>query len=135
MKRELLTFPAIRTINLILLACVLQASFACGPRSPADHPQVNSESPGAIDINSASAEELEHLPGIGEATARKIVAHRDRFGSFRRKEHLLLVEGISEKKYLSLKDLLTAHPFKGKGHLRPEGHSSRGSNGRQDKTP
>lgn len=51
-----------------------------------------------IDINTASAEELETLPGIGRILARRIVAFREENGRFSRLEELMQVEGIGEKR-------------------------------------
>ena len=63
---------------------------------------------GALDVNSASADELEKLPGVGRRTAEKIVAHRERYGRFRRPEHLILVPGISDKRFREMKGLIRA---------------------------
>ena len=60
-----------------------------------------------VNINSASADELEALPGIGRAIAERIVAHRSQHGPFRRVEHVMLVRGISERKFLDIQDLIT----------------------------
>lgn len=60
----------------------------------------------AIDINHASAEELGKLPGIGTNLAQGIVEHRSKFGNFRKTEHLLMIEGISDKRYRELKHLI-----------------------------
>jgi len=62
----------------------------------------------AININQASAEELEKLPRIGAKLARDIVDHRSKFGAFRKTEHLLLIEGISEKRYREMRYLIKA---------------------------
>lgn len=51
----------------------------------------------AIDINRATAEELQQLPGIGPVLAGRIIAHRDRHGPFRSVEDLLAVTGIGPK--------------------------------------
>lgn len=51
-----------------------------------------------IDINKATAEELEKLPGIGSKTAKNIIEYRERFGPFRSIEELLKVKGIGPKK-------------------------------------
>ena len=51
-----------------------------------------------IDINTASAEELETLPGIGRVLARRIEAFREENGRFSRLEELMQVEGIGEKR-------------------------------------
>lgn len=61
---------------------------------------------GSIDINAADAAALERLPGIGPATARKIVEHRTRSGPFRRPEDLLKVKGIGPKKFEQLRQFI-----------------------------
>ena len=55
-----------------------------------------------MNINTATAEELETLPGIGESTAKAIVQDREEHGSFSSKEDLMRVSGIGEKKYAKL---------------------------------
>jgi competence protein ComEA len=60
-----------------------------------------------VSLNTASREELEKLPGIGPALAARIVEHRERYGRFRRAEHLLLVRGISERRFLQLRPYVT----------------------------
>lgn len=107
MKRELLTFPQIRNFLALLVICFSQIISACAARpTPISHP-ATPESPQAIDINTASSEDLERLPGIGAKTAEKIIVHREKFGMFRRKEHLLLVDGISEKKFRAISALIS----------------------------
>jgi competence protein ComEA len=65
------------------------------------------ESEPRININTASADELEKLPGIGKALAERIIEHREKFGPFRRPEHLIIVRGISDKRFRALQDLIT----------------------------
>ncbi len=60
----------------------------------------------AININKATSEELEKLPYIGAKTATKIIEHRERFGEFRRPEHLLLVGGISDKRFRNMRNMI-----------------------------
>ena len=60
-----------------------------------------------ININTASANELETLPGIGKGLAERIIEHRARFGPFRRTEHLIIVRGISDRRFRALRDLVT----------------------------
>ena len=57
-----------------------------------------------VSINSASESELEQLPGIGPATASKIVASRQQEGPFENLEDLMRVSGIGEKKFEAIKD-------------------------------
>lgn len=59
-----------------------------------------------VNVNAASAEELERLPGVGPALAARIVEHRERYGPFRRAEHLLIVRGMSESRLRSLRGLV-----------------------------
>lgn len=60
----------------------------------------------AININTASAQEIEKLPSVGETTAQKIVEHRERFGAFRKPEHLLLIEGVSEERFWAMRNFV-----------------------------
>jgi competence ComEA-like helix-hairpin-helix protein len=60
-----------------------------------------------VNINTASARELEQLPGIGKALAERIIEHREKYGPFRRAEHLIIVRGISDRKFRALRDLIT----------------------------
>lgn len=64
--------------------------------------------PGAqrIDLNTASAAELDTLPGVGPSTAGKIVADREANGPFAAPEDLMRVSGIGPKKFEALKEFL-----------------------------
>ena len=59
-----------------------------------------------VNINRASEDELERLPGVGPALARRIVEHRERHGPFRRTEHLLIVRGVSDTRFRELRPLI-----------------------------
>jgi competence protein ComEA len=60
-----------------------------------------------LDLNSASVAQLESLPGIGKATAERIVEYREKNGGFKKIEDLMNVRGIGEKSFLTLKPLIT----------------------------
>ena len=60
-----------------------------------------------VDINTASATELEELPGVGPTTAEAIVDHRERNGPFTSVENLLDVRGIGDAKLEQLRDRVT----------------------------
>jgi competence protein ComEA len=56
-----------------------------------------------VNINAATAEQLETLPGVGPAIARAIVNFRVRSGPFRRVDELLIIKGMSKKKLAKLR--------------------------------
>ncbi len=60
-----------------------------------------------VNINTAGTGDLATLPGIGESTAKKIVADRESNGPFRTVEELTRVSGIGEKKLADLAPLVT----------------------------
>ncbi len=59
-----------------------------------------------ININTATIEELDALPGVGEATANKIVNHRSENGDFKSIEEIKNVNGIGDKKFEEMKSLI-----------------------------
>ncbi len=62
---------------------------------------------GLININTATLEELDALPGIGPSTAQKILDHRDENGRFNAIEDIMNVSGIGEAKFDQIKELIT----------------------------
>jgi competence ComEA-like helix-hairpin-helix protein len=89
---------------LLLVAWVgleLAAAPACFPatKKPPAHP---------IDINSASSLQLQEVPGIGPATAEKILAMRKSYGAFKSVDDLLSVRGIGPKRLEKMRKYLVA---------------------------
>src|SRR6266550_3121584 len=70
-------------------------------------PIANNQQTPRININTAPATELETLPGIGKALAARIIEHREKYGPFRRVEHLIIVRGISDNRFRALRELIT----------------------------
>jgi competence protein ComEA len=64
----------------------------------------------SVNINTATAKELEALPGVGEVTARRIIDYREANGPFQTIEDIQNVSGIGPKTFEGLKDLITAGP-------------------------
>lgn len=63
--------------------------------------------PEIININTATTQQLETLPGIGPALAQRIVDYRAEHGDFSAPEELINVKGIGESKLLDILDLIT----------------------------
>lgn len=62
---------------------------------------------GLVNVNTASAVEIEALPGIGPSLAARILEYREKHGPFKRLEDLMQVRGVGEKNFLKLKSLIT----------------------------
>jgi len=77
-----------------------------GPAAVAAPAPVNPADPATavIDLNTATPEQLEQLPGVGEVLARRIVEYRDAHGGFRSIEQLRDVSGIGDRKYAEMRD-------------------------------
>jgi competence protein ComEA len=60
-----------------------------------------------IEINTAPQDELESLPGIGPATASKIIAYREENGNFKTVEEIMNVSGIGPATFERIKDLIS----------------------------
>jgi competence protein ComEA len=91
------------TTAILLTACSSrQENAGAGAKlfSAADTPPIN--------INTASAEELERLPHVGRKTADAIVEFRETNGPFRRVEHLMQIRGISEERFRAISHLVRA---------------------------
>lgn len=67
----------------------------------------NIDSADKININSASADELIQLPGIGEKIAEAIIAYREEYGEFGSIEEIMEVSGIGEGKFNNIKAYIT----------------------------
>ena len=77
------------------------------PTAPPNQVLSENSAPSRININTASAQELEKLPGIGRGFAQRIVEHREKYGPFRRPEHLIMVRGLSDRRFRALRELIT----------------------------
>jgi competence protein ComEA len=84
----------------LLLACVLAL--------------VSSLASAALNLNTATKEELVALPGIGPAKAQAILDYRAAHGGFKSVDELKDVKGIGAKRFEKLKDELTVTPMGGR---------------------
>ncbi|MFN3763823.1 MAG: helix-hairpin-helix domain-containing protein [Anaerolineae bacterium] len=63
-----------------------------------------------ININTATAEELQQLPRVGPGLAQRIVAYREMYGPFKAPEDLMRVSGIGESIFAAIRDYITVGP-------------------------
>jgi len=89
---------------LLAFSLLLVFSFLCcagvthGKKKPPAHP---------INLNSASATELQQVPGIGPATADRILQMRKSYGAFKSVDDLLAIKGIGTKRLEKMRKFLT----------------------------
>ncbi|HXZ12648.1 MAG TPA: helix-hairpin-helix domain-containing protein [Candidatus Sulfotelmatobacter sp.] len=81
----------------LLLACTLAFAQKKPPATP-------------LDLNTATVEQLQQLPGIGPSTAQAIVRFRTKSGPFRRIEDLRAIHGISKKRLDAIRPYITVTP-------------------------
>ena len=94
--------------RVLVAALVITLGVAAQTSAAQDAPRSTVAAAGApLNLNSASVAQLEALPGIGRATAERIVEYRQKSGGFKKPEDLMNVRGIGEKSFLKLKPLIT----------------------------
>ena len=101
MKARMSRRAAFALLCLVSTALQLAAAAACfsATKKPPGHP---------IDINSANSAQLQEVPGIGPATADKILQMRKSYGAFKSVDDLLSVRGIGPKRLEKMRKYLVA---------------------------
>jgi competence ComEA-like helix-hairpin-helix protein len=90
--------PGVVCLFALLFVAVFSLAAAQSKPSPPPKP---------LDLNKATVEELQRIPGIGPTTAKAIVRFREKSGPFRRLEDLLAIRGITKRKLKTLRPYLT----------------------------
>ncbi len=99
----------LKRMNLAL-ALFLCLSLALAPLSALAQKSTGSSKAAAtekVNLNTASLDQLQTLPGVGPAVAKRILEHRAKIGKFTKIEEILNVKGIGEKRFQRMKDRLT----------------------------
>ena len=91
-------FVAAALVALTALSMAPAIASAAGKEAPAAK---------VVNINTASAEQLTQLPGVGEKLAARIVEHRQKEGPFKSTQDLMNVKGIGEKNFQKLQPYLS----------------------------
>jgi len=95
-------------VIVAVLAMAAIPAAAAQQKSAAARPAAKSAAPSApVNINTATQEQLETLPGLGAKVAQRIIEYRQKNGNFKKVEDLMNVKGIGEKSFLKLKPMLT----------------------------
>src|ERR1700676_5672137 len=89
----------VRFSLLFLAMCLVVSALSAATKKPPLKP---------ININSASSEELQQVPGIGPVTAEKILQMRKSYGAFKSVDDLLAVRGIGAKRLEKMRKYLVA---------------------------
>ncbi|MEO5859608.1 MAG: helix-hairpin-helix domain-containing protein [Pyrinomonadaceae bacterium] len=98
---------SLKSSTTILIVSLLAS--ACAHRLPSDSQRTRANSvtyESAININTATLDELQRIPHVGEKVAERIIEHRETHGPFRRVEHLMLIQGISDKRFRKIRPLV-----------------------------
>jgi competence protein ComEA len=96
-----------RTFAILALTLALGTiSSGAQQRAPRNEPGAASTSGAQVNLNTATLDQLESLPGIGRATAERIIEYREKSGGFKKAEELMNVRGVGEKSFLRLKALV-----------------------------
>ena len=102
-------------LSIVAVSCLLCAfpALATGQtKSTARPAAAKPASTAIVNLNTATAADLEGLPGIGAKTAARIVEYRQKNGPFKKVEELMNVRGVGEKNFLKLKPQLAVGPAK-----------------------
>ena len=100
---------AIGLVLAMMLAAAPMVQAAGGRQDSADAKAAGT----VVNLNTATASQLEALSGIGPKMAQRIVEYRQKNGAFKKVEELMNVKGIGEKSFLKLKPQLTVGAAKG----------------------
>jgi competence protein ComEA len=96
---------------MLVLAATLALAVAGGAaQSTTTRPAAkaaDAKAAATINLNTATAAELQTLPGIGARTADRIIEYRQKKGPFKKIEELMNVQGIGEKSFLKLRSQIT----------------------------
>ena len=94
-----------RIVGAVLVGLALLTPYAAAQDS--DRTSAKAAPSAPLNLNTATAAQLESLPGVGARTAALIVEYRQKNGAFKKIEDLMNVKGFGEKTFLKLKPRLT----------------------------
>jgi competence protein ComEA len=96
------------TLSVLAICAVLWS--APVEAQQAERPAQAAAAKPAINLNTATIDQLETLPGVGRRTAERILEYRQKSGGFKKVEELMNIKGIGEKSFLKLRPLVSVPP-------------------------
>jgi len=109
MTRSMILLAAALAASTLLRVSPVVAGQAADPHGGGHGGSMQGQHMGELDINSASVEDLRQLPGIGEASAKKIVQNRP----YTRKDDLVTKKVLPQTAYDAIKEHIVAAPMVG----------------------
>lgn len=113
MKPDLAPIPSLRSLSVLCLCGLVFFVSSCVKQTRNVQVKNDPEATHAaayilplVNINTATRDELERLPGIGPGLAARIIEYRERYGRFRRAEHLIMVRGFSHRRFQAMRSFV-----------------------------
>jgi competence protein ComEA len=98
----------IRILMAAIAALALSAPMASAQsKAPAPKQAASATTAAPVNLNTATAEQLATIPGVGPKMAERIIDYRQKNGGFKKVEDLMNVSGVGEKSFLKMKPLIT----------------------------
>ncbi|MFO7562763.1 MAG: helix-hairpin-helix domain-containing protein [Enhygromyxa sp.] len=105
MSNSIRNFARTLTLTVATLLGTSTMALASEPVNADTTQQSGKQLEGQININTASAAQLELLPGVGPATAKRIMDYR-KDHPFQQRNHIMRIKGIGQKTFAKMKDFL-----------------------------
>jgi len=99
-------------LAVVLAGPVFAPAVVSAQQQPAAQAPEKAAASTTVNLNTATADQLDSLPGVGPAMAARILEYRQKNGGFKKIEELMNIKGIGEKNFLKLKPLVTVTPAK-----------------------
>jgi len=94
-------------IMMAAIAAIALSATALSAQSKAPAPKTTATAAAPVNLNTATAEQLATIPGVGPKMAERIIDYRQKNGGFKKVEDLMNVSGVGEKSFLKMKPLIT----------------------------
>ncbi len=94
-------------IMMAAIAAIALSATALSAQSKTPAPKTTATAAAPVNLNTATAEQLATIPGVGPKMAERIIDYRQKNGGFKKVEDLMNVSGVGEKSFLKMKPLIT----------------------------